>query len=156
MKSDGKLVRKLEESGELDNMIIMFLSDNRASSEHPSQYGPGFDRAGSTRDGREVLFPVKKKHLPGPQTVHAGIGPEWADVSNTPLRYYKARVYEGGIATPFIVHWPQKLRTKEVSPTKQATSWPRVWRLPELPTLELLKEELYRQWMAKAFSDCIR
>ncbi|MFC6997092.1 arylsulfatase [Rufibacter roseus] len=107
----GKLIEKLEEKGKLENTLLLFLSDNGASSERPSEYGPGFDRAGSTRDGREVLFPVKKKHLPGPQTVHAGIGPEWAHVANTPFRYYKARVYEGGIATPLIVHWPLKIKS---------------------------------------------
>lgn len=104
----GKLVQKLEEKGELDNTVIMFLSDNGASYERPSKYGPGFDRAGSTRDGREVKFPVDKDKdaLPGPQIVHAGIGPAWANVSNTPFRYYKSKVHEGGIATPLIIHWP--------------------------------------------------
>jgi arylsulfatase len=30
----------------------------------------------------------------------------WANLSNTPFRYYKKWVNEGGIAAPFIVHWP--------------------------------------------------
>lgn len=113
-KTIGELVQKLEETGELDNTVIMFLSDNGASSERPSKYGPGFDRAGSTRDGKEVKFPVDKDKdaMPGPQTVLSGIGPVWANVSNTPFRYFKARVYEGGIATPFIVHWPAGLNQK--------------------------------------------
>lgn len=108
----GELVQKLKDTGELDNTVIMFLSDNGASSERPSKYGPGFDRAGSTRNGREVIFPVDKNPgaMPGPQTVHAGIGPEWANVANTPYRYFKARVYEGGIKTPFIVHWPKGIK----------------------------------------------
>src|SRR5690606_22886607 len=71
----GKLVEKLKEVGEWDNTIIMFLSDNGASSERPSKYGPGFDRAGSLRTGEQVAFPVNKDAMPGPQTVHAGIGP---------------------------------------------------------------------------------
>jgi arylsulfatase len=56
-----------------------------------------------------VVFPVDKDVLPGPQTTHAGIGPVWANVSNTPFRYYKTKVHEGGIATPLIVHWPAGL-----------------------------------------------
>lgn len=108
----GKLIEKLKEKGELDNTLIFFLSDNGASYEIPAKYGPGFDRAGSTRDGRKVIFPVEKEALPGPQTVHAGIGPEWANVANTPLRYYKSKEHEGGIATPFIVHWPKKINKK--------------------------------------------
>lgn len=108
----GKLLKTLEEKGELDNTIIFFLSDNGASSERPSRYGPGFDRAGSTRDGRRVAFPVEKDVLPGPQEVHAGIGPEWASVGNTPFRYYKGKLHEGGMATPFIVHWPDKVKNR--------------------------------------------
>lgn len=114
----GKLVEKLKETGEWDNTIIMFLSDNGASSERPSKYGPGFDRAGSLRTGEEVAFPVEKNAMPGPQTVHAGIGPEWANVSNAPFRYWKAKVYEGGITTPFIVHWPNGI-TKRGTITDQ-------------------------------------
>jgi arylsulfatase A-like enzyme len=111
-KTIGNLVQKLEETGELENTIIMFLSDNGASYERPSKYGPGFDRAGSTRDGREVTFPVEKDVLPGPQTTHAGIGPAWANVANTPFKYYKSKAHEGGIATPMIVHWPAGIKQK--------------------------------------------
>lgn len=114
-KTIGDLVQKLKESGEYENTVIMFLSDNGASPERPSKYGPGFDRAGSTRDGKKVQFPVDKSEdaLPGPQTVHAGIGPAWANALNTPFRYYKAKNFEGGIATPFIVHWPAGLKQKK-------------------------------------------
>jgi arylsulfatase A-like enzyme len=117
----GRLVRRLEELGELDNTLIFFLSDNGASPERPSQFGPGFDRAGSTRDGRSVRFPVGKEieALPGPQTVHSGIGPRWANVANTPFRWWKARTHEGGIATPLIVHWPRGLSVAPGSVTHQ-------------------------------------
>lgn len=108
----GKLVDKLAETGELDNTVIFFLSDNGASAERPSKYGPGFDRPGSTRDGRTIAFPVRKEVLPGPQTVTSGIGPVWAHVSNTPFRYWKSRVYEGGITTPFIAHWPSQFKKR--------------------------------------------
>jgi arylsulfatase A-like enzyme len=112
----GKLLKKLEEKGELDNTLIFFLSDNGTSPERPSRYGPGFDRAGSTRSGQTVAFPVDKDVLPGPQTVMSGIGPEWASVGNTPFRYFKAKLHEGGMATPFIVHWPDQIKNKgEVS-----------------------------------------
>lgn len=105
-QSVGKLLDKLEETGEMDNTLILFLSDNGASSERPSKYGPGFDRAGITRDGRIVNFPVAKDSLSGSQTTLSGIGPQWAHTANTPFKYYKAKVYEGGINTPFIAYWP--------------------------------------------------
>lgn len=115
----GRILAKLEETGELENTLILFLSDNGASPERPSLFGPGFDRAGSTRDGRQVHFPVDKDVLPGPQTVHAGIGARWANVSNTPFRWWKARVHEGGVATPMIVHWPQGLGVRPGSITEE-------------------------------------
>ncbi|WP_232625230.1 arylsulfatase [Pareuzebyella sediminis] len=111
-KSVGKLLDELESSGELDNTLILFLSDNGASAERPSKYGPGFDRAGSTRNGEMVSFPVDKEALPGPQTVVSGIGPTWAHTVNTPFRYWKARVFEGGINTPFIAFWPRGIKEK--------------------------------------------
>ena len=108
----GKLIDKLEATGQLDNTVIMFMSDNGASSERPSQYGIGFDRPSETRDCRKIHYPVKKseEHLPGPETVMSGIGAVWANVANTPFRYWKARVYEGGITSPFIVHWPAGIK----------------------------------------------
>ena len=83
----GELMNKLEETDELENTLVLFLSDNGASSERPSKYGPGFDRAGSTRNGEQVQFPVNKEVLPGPQTVLSGIGPQWAHTVNTPFRF---------------------------------------------------------------------
>lgn len=108
----GKLIQRLEELGELDNTLILFLSDNGASYERPSKFGPGFDRAGSTRDGEEVHFPVEKDYLPGPQTVHSGIGATWAHAVNAPFRYWKSKVHEGGITTPLIAHWPKGIKQK--------------------------------------------
>nr|WP_277872836.1 arylsulfatase [Robertkochia solimangrovi] len=110
----GKLISGLEETGTLENTVIMFLSDNGASSERPSVYGPGFDRPGQTRKGETIHYPVQKdiEQLPGSETVYSGIGPQWANVLNTPFRYWKARVFEGGITTPFIMHWPEGLKEK--------------------------------------------
>ncbi len=110
----GRIIAALESTGEMENTLILFLSDNGASSERPSRYGPGFDRAGSTRYGREVHFPVDKNpaFLPGPQTVHSGIGPLGANIMNTPFRWWKAKVHEGGIATPLVAYWPKGIRAR--------------------------------------------
>lgn len=113
-KTVGDLIAELKRTGEYENTVILFLSDNGASSERPSQYGPGFDRAGMTREGEEVHFPTDKnpEYMPGLQTTVSGIGPQWANVANTPFRYWKARVYEGGITSPLIVHWPNGVTEK--------------------------------------------
>lgn len=106
----GKMIDALRKSGQLENTLIVFLSDNGASPEQPAKFGPGFDRSGTTRDGRKISFSVNKDVMPGPQTTHFGIGPEWANVSCTPFRYWKSKEHEGGITTPFIAYWPNKIK----------------------------------------------
>lgn len=104
----GQVIRALEETGQLDNTLILFLSDNGCSSEVCQNYPPGEnDRPDRTRDGREMVYPRQKEVLPGPETTYASLGPEWANVANTPFRYWKAKSYEGGICTPMITCWPK-------------------------------------------------
>lgn len=101
----ARLIEKLKETGQYDNTVIFFLSDNGASPETPAK--AGFDRNSQARDGREVIYTRNDQSvLPGSQTTYAGIGRDWANVSNTPFRYWKARTFEGGICTPLVVHWP--------------------------------------------------
>jgi len=86
----GRLLKSLEENGRSENTLIMFVSDNGASAEMvylEDDYG-------------EV----------GTMTRWASLGPQWANVSNTPFRYYKNYSYEGGINTPLIAHWPGKIK----------------------------------------------
>ena len=47
--------------------------------------------------------------MPGPADTYIGYGKHWANVSNTPFREYKHWTHEGGIATPFIAHWPKAI-----------------------------------------------
>lgn len=108
----GRVINSLRETGKLDNTIIVFLSDNGASPEDCMRYGPGFDRPGQTRDGKEIHYPVKKDVLPGPQTSFASIGERWANVVNTPYQYAKAQSYEGGVRTPVIAFWPKGIKGK--------------------------------------------
>ena len=115
----GRLLDELEAQGELENTLILFLSDNGASPEYPSEYGPGFDRPGETRGGQTIRYDTTREVLPGPETTFAGIGPTWANASNTPFRYWKRRVYEGGITTPLIAHWPEGMQAEPGTITEQ-------------------------------------
>ncbi len=40
-------------------------------------------------------------------------GRAWANASNTPYREYKHFLHEGGMATPFIVHWSKGIPTEK-------------------------------------------
>jgi arylsulfatase len=111
----GKIVKTLEQIGQLDNTIIFFLIDNGASPEVPTR--PGYDRTAQTRDGRKVRY--KSFDKPGAETTYTGIGPAWASASNTPFRYWKKESYEGGCHTPLIVHWPAGLKVRPGSITEE-------------------------------------
>lgn len=111
----GELIETLKKNGQYENTLILFMSDNGASNERCENYSPGDnDRPDMTRDGRPIIYPKHKEVLPGPETTFASIGNDWANTANTPFRLWKARMYEGGICTPMIAHWPKGIK-KNVS-----------------------------------------
>ncbi|MDR1666829.1 MAG: arylsulfatase [Bacteroidales bacterium] len=112
----GKIIRTLEKTGELDNTVILFLSDNGCSSESCQMYSEGEnDRPAELRNGDPMIYPRKKEVLPGEENVWASIGAKWANVANTPFRFWKGTMYEGGICTPAILHWSKGLKAKKGS-----------------------------------------
>jgi arylsulfatase A-like enzyme len=110
----GKMLKTLEETGKMDNTIIVFLSDNGASAEMSEGYGPGFDRPNQTRLGQPVSYNRNEGIMPGGQNSFFSIGPNWANVSNTPFRLWKSQSMEGGIHTPMLVSWPKGIKSKGV------------------------------------------
>jgi arylsulfatase len=117
----GRILDALEQAGERDDTLIIFLSDNGASDEAlPLVRLERFKQRSDilrlkTRDDREVRVGNEPSIVPGPEDTYASYGRAWANLSNTPFRYYKQWTHEGGIATPFIVHWPGgTLRTGSV------------------------------------------
>jgi arylsulfatase len=108
----GRILAALEDTGQLEDTMIVFLSDNGASDEAlPLVALERFKERKdilrlTTRDGREVHIGNEPSIVPGGEDTYASYGRAWANLSNTPFRYYKQWTYEGGIATPLIVHWP--------------------------------------------------
>ncbi|MEM7313117.1 MAG: sulfatase-like hydrolase/transferase, partial [Planctomycetota bacterium] len=98
----GKIVDHLRGTNDLENTLILFLSDNGACYE----WGPfGFD--GTSRRGTTTLRTGSDLRDVGGRGTHQSYGSAWANLGNTPFRLYKHFTHEGGISTPFIAHWPK-------------------------------------------------
>ncbi|UXA18939.1 arylsulfatase [Mycobacterium sp. SMC-4] len=106
----GRVLDFLEQTGQLDNTVIVVISDNGASGEG----GPN----GSVNEGKffnGYIDTVEESLrsfdlLGGPQTFnHYPIG--WAMAFNTPYKLYKRYAsHEGGIADSAIISWPKGIR----------------------------------------------
>lgn len=107
-ESLGRLRAALEESGDWDNTIVVFTSDNGASREGEvngcSQY---FEKLSPSPGGVE-LDHSRMDVMGGPQTLpHYPRG--WGMACNTPFRLYKTHTHNGGHQVPMIVSWPSHL-----------------------------------------------
>ena len=112
----GNVIQALEQAGQLENTLILFLADNGGCAEElrpPAKIETSWPVWGgpTTRDGRPVQRGNDPNIMPGPETTYQSYGVPWANLSNTPFREYKHWVHEGGIATPLIVHWPNYIKT---------------------------------------------
>jgi len=106
----GRIIRALRESGVDENTLVMFASDNGGCAEFLAEDigRPEPHRFNiPTRDGRPMHLGNTPKLRPGGDTTFMSYDLPWANASNSPFRLYKHWVHEGGISTPFIVHWPK-------------------------------------------------
>jgi len=85
----GRVIGALEKTGQLDNTLVLFLSDNGPSSR--------------ALDNRPAYDPSAEV---GEKDSYYNIREPWAWVSATPFRGYKAQALEGGVRSPLIAYWP--------------------------------------------------
>ena len=107
----GRILDTLEQIGELDDTLIMVISDNGASAE-----------GGVSGSFNEMLFfnqvpesfgenLAKIDELGGPKSYnHYPWGWTWA--GNTPFRRWKRETYRGGATDPFILSWPAAMAAR--------------------------------------------
>lgn len=93
----GRLIDRLQKLGLDKNTLIIFVSDNGASAE--------MVRLENDDDDAPV----------GSMARWISLGEDWANVSNTPYRYFKNYSYEGGIKTPAIFYWPGIIQANSFS-----------------------------------------
>ncbi|MFV1966865.1 MAG: arylsulfatase [Pirellulaceae bacterium] len=89
----GRVLNQLRAMNAFDNTLILFLSDNGASAEIMVR-----------DDGHDPSAE------PGSASTYLCLGPGWSTSSNTPFRRHKTWVHEGGITTPLIAHWPDRIK----------------------------------------------
>lgn len=105
----GRLLRALEELGQMDNTIILLLSDNGASAEG----GPnGTDNEWRNFNGIELSVPELLERIDdlGSYKTYNHYPAGWAQAGNAPLKWYKSWVHAGGVKDPLIIRYPPKIR----------------------------------------------
>lgn len=96
----GRVLNTLKETGADQNTLVIFLSDNGGCAEEP---------------GGRALQGQQPKLIPGPKEFYTAVGPAWGWAQNAPYKRYKSWCYEGGIKTPLIAWWPQKIRANQMT-----------------------------------------
>ncbi|MBU1822214.1 MAG: sulfatase-like hydrolase/transferase, partial [Bacteroidetes bacterium] len=97
-----QIVARLKATGQLDNTLIMFLSDNGACAEELG--------GRAKRDLGEEAYERSLVTQPGDKGSYVAYGKEWANLGNVPFRLYKSYTHEGGVSSPMIVHYPRMIK----------------------------------------------
>ena len=104
----GRITAFLRQAGLLDNTILVLTSDNGASAVGGLEGTPNYidQREGRPVDSAQALALARAGTLGLDETM-AAYPTGWAQVSNTPWRYFKRTPLNGGIRVPFVMHWPK-------------------------------------------------
>ncbi len=101
----SRIFKWLEESGKMDNTMVVFISDNGANGGSFSNY-PG--------QTEEFLnsFDNSVENMGLPNSL-GDMGPNWASASMSPFRLYKGFTTEGGIRAPCIIKLPKSVESSQ-------------------------------------------
>jgi arylsulfatase len=104
----GRLVEFLRSIDQLDNTLLIVMSDNGASQEGgPS--GVMDEMRWFNGMPEDIAAAVARlDDIGGPQS-HSNIPWGWAQAGNTPLKWYKQNTHGGGVRDPLVIHWPAGL-----------------------------------------------
>ena len=95
----GRLIAYLKATGEYENTVFLFLSDNGAEATDPMEMGV------VSRWNARLLYDqsIAQQGRPGSLTA---IGAGFGSAAAAPLSGYKFTANEGGLRVPLIVAWP--------------------------------------------------
>tara|TARA_B100000446_G_scaffold74809_2_gene70652 strand:+ start:47623 stop:49308 length:1686 start_codon:yes stop_codon:yes gene_type:complete len=108
----GRLINYLDKTGQLENTLVIFMSDNGAEGSNPLDIIAGKNRPNS--EWIPEQFDNRFENL-GKAGSYVSVGPGWARVSSTPLRLHKGSTAEGGIKVPAFIYYPEMARSGQIS-----------------------------------------
>lgn len=113
----GRLIAFLEEMGLRDDTLVILMSDNGASPEG--------GKTGALNLRKHMVYELEGPEIGlgafdklGSEHAYNHYPTGWAQVSNTPLKWYKKDAHEGGIRAPLIFNWPGQLGAEDALRTQ--------------------------------------
>jgi arylsulfatase A-like enzyme len=107
----GRLLDYLEESGQLENTIVVLVSDNGASGEG----GPnGSVNENKFFNGIPDTMEENLQYLDqlGSTATYNHYPVGWAWAFNTPFKMWKRYNFEGGVADAMVISWPDGIKAR--------------------------------------------
>jgi arylsulfatase A-like enzyme len=108
----GRLIDYLEQSGQLDNTIVFYCSDNGASGEG-SPSGSVNENKFFNNYPDELSENLKYLDVLGSTDTYGHYPTGWAVAFSTPFQMFKRySEYSGGTCCPLVISWPKGIKAK--------------------------------------------
>lgn len=109
----GRVLDYLEKIGQLDNTVVVLVSDNGATSEGGPNgrlnISDGCNSVSVSDTEEEMAEFVDKIGSVETQNAY----PEgWGNLGNTPFQWYKTWAHAGGVRDPLIISYPKEIKDK--------------------------------------------
>ncbi|MDP3492014.1 MAG: arylsulfatase [Hyphomonadaceae bacterium] len=104
----GRVLDELARTGELDNTVVVFLSDNGAE-------GSNFDKPRREAVRARIAASDNRLANRGKANSYVGYGPGWAQAATAPSWLHKAFETEGGTRAAAFIRFPGFYRQGEIS-----------------------------------------